>query len=261
MDWRQVESTRPPAPRVAASEVRPSIRDFTQYLGTGRAALAVIPLLARHTPLGAHSSSTDTAGDHAASLGAASPSGDVPGGNGALAALAAELDALEIPALAVATAPGAGALDDLVAVARAASAPVLRYDCVADENRLYESRLAGADAVLVPAALAGTSLPRLVSLARAIHVVCVVEVATAADSAAASAAAAPVVALAPGALALASTISPRHPLVAQEPIASAADLARLRGVVDAVLVATGGGAEGAQRIAALVEAAETEPGS
>ncbi len=46
-----------------------------------------------------------------------------------------------------------------------------------------------------------------------------------------------------------------HPLVAQEPIASAADLARLRGVVDAVLVATGGGAEGAQRIAALVEAA------
>ena len=243
MDWRQVESTRPPAPRVAASEVRPSIRDFTQYLGTGRAALAVIPLLARHTPLGAHSSSTHTAGDHA------------------LAALAADLDALEIPALAVATAPGAGALDDLVAVARAASAPVLRYDCVADENRLYESRLAGADAVLVPAALAGTSLPHLVSLARAIHVICVVEVATAADSAAASAAAAPVVALAPGALALASTVSPRHPLVAQEPIASAADLIRLRGVVDAVLIATGGGAEGAQRIAALVEAAETEPGS
>jgi len=260
MDWRQVESTRPPAPRVAASEVRPSIRDFTQHLGTGRAALAVIPLLARHTPRGAHSSSTHTAGDHAAPPGAASPSGDVPG-DGALAALAADLDALEIPALAVATAPGAGALDDLVAVARAASAPVLRYDCVADENRLYESRLAGADAVLVPAALAGTLLPRLVSLARAIHVVCVVEVATAADSAAASAAAAPVVALAPGALALASTISPRHPLVAQEPIASAADLARLRGVVDAVLVATGGGAEGAQRIAALVEAAETEPGS
>jgi indole-3-glycerol phosphate synthase len=231
MDWRHVESTRPPAPRVAASEVRPSIRDFTQYLGAGRAALAVIPLLARR----------DVIGD--------------------VAALAAELDALEIPALAVATAPDAGALDDLVAVVRAVSAPVLRYDCVIDEDRLYESRLAGADAVLVPAALAGAELPRLVSLARAIHVACVVEVATAADCAAASAAGAPVVALARGALALASTISPRRPLLAQETIATVADLGRLRGIVDAVLVATGSEAEAARRVATLVAATDTESAS
>ncbi len=236
MDWRHVESTRPPAPRVAASEVRPSIRDFTQYIGAGRTALGVIPLLVRRDAI-------------------------VGDADRDVAALAAELDALEIPALAVATAPGSGALDDLVAVARAVSAPVLRWDCVIDDDRLYESRLAGADAVFVPAALAGAELPRLVALARAIHVACVVEIATADDCAAATAAGAPVVALARGALALAATISPRYPLLAQEPISTTADLGQLRGIVDAVLVTIGADADAARGIAALVDAAAAEPAS
>ncbi len=234
MDWRLLEATREAAPRIALSEVRPSIRDFSQYLGAGRQTLGVIPLLARRDPL----------------TGAALATDDV-------AALAAALDTLEIPALAVATAPGAfaGRLADLTAVAAVASAPLLRYDCVASENRLYESRLAGADAVLVPVALAAAELPRLVALARAVHVACVAEVATRADCEAALAAGVAVIALAAGALVLAAAIPPRYPVVAQEPIAAPGDLAPLRGVVDAVLIPTGTGADPLARIVALVDAA------
>ncbi|MBI3770457.1 MAG: hypothetical protein HY271_18460 [Deltaproteobacteria bacterium] len=234
MDWRLLEATREAAPRVALSEVRPSIRDFIQYLGAGRQTLGVIPLLARRGP----------------AAGAAVAADD-------LAALAVSLDALEIPALAVTTAPGtlAGRLVDLTAVAAVASAPLLRYDCVAGENRLYESRLAGADAVLVPVALAAGELPRLVALARAVHVACVAEVATRAECEAALAAGVAVIALAAGALALAASIPLRYPVLAQEPIEAPADLAYLHGVVDAVLIPTRAGVDALARTVTLVDAA------
>jgi indole-3-glycerol phosphate synthase len=231
MDWRLLEATREAAPRVAASEVRPSIRDFAQYLGAGRQALSVIPLLAWR---GGASDSIDDVGT-----------------------LAAALDALEIPALAVATAPGAGRLAELTAVAAAVSAPVLRYDCVGGEDRLYESRLAGADAVLVPVGPAGTELTRLIALARAVHVICVAEVTSAAECERALAAGAPVIALAAGKLALAAQIPTRRPLIAQEPIDTPADLAQLCGVVDAVLVATPVEGDPLARIRCLIDAAAT----
>jgi indole-3-glycerol phosphate synthase len=229
MDWRRLNAARPPAPAIARAELRPSIRDFTQYLGAGRSTLAIVPLLHRG--------------------GAAQD----------LAAIAAALDALEIPALAVATEPSVfmGRLDDLRAVAGAASAPILRYDCVADEERLYESRAAGADAVLVPVAVAGEALARLTALARAIHVAIVAEVATAPECDAALAAGAPVVALAPGALALATQIPTRWPVLAQEPLATPADLRRLHGHADAVLLdaALFGAADPAADARAFVDAA------
>ena len=236
MDWRRLEASREAAPRVAPSEIRPSIRDFTQYLGAGRRTLGVIPLLARRDPAG----------------GGARDGAEHDG----VAALAAALDALEIPALAVATAPGpfAERLEDLRAVAAAVSAPVLRYDCVVGEDRLYESRLAGADAVLVPVALVA-ALPRLVALARAVHVTCVAEVASRADCDAAVAAGAPVLALATGALALAAALPARYPLLAQEPVGAAADLAPLHGVVDAVLVTLTADDGALARTRALVDAA------
>lgn len=234
MDWRRLEASRAAAPRVAASELRPSIRDFTQYLGAGRRAVGVIPLLLRRDP---------ASGDEL-------PLADV-------AAFARAADALEIPAVAVATAPGELGLVDLTAAAAATSAPVLRYDCVASEDRLYESRLAGADAVLVPVGVAGDVLPRLVALARAVHVVAVAEVATAAECAAAMQAGAPVLALAPGCAALAAGIPSRYPLIAHEPIATPADLARLLGVADAVLVgsAIAAAPDVLRRLEALVDAA------
>lgn len=231
MDWRRLEASREAAPPASASELRPSIRDFTQYLGAARSTLAVIPLLVR------------AAGGHARA-------GDV-------AALARALDDLEVPALAVATAPESGSLEDLAAVASAVSAPVLRWDCVAGEDRLYESRLAGADAVLIPADVAGDALPRLVTLARAIHVASLVEVRTAADVAAAVAARPPVLAVAAGALAVAAEIPSRFPVVAAEAIDGPDDLRRVYGHADAVLVAVPIGAVEVAfaRIRALVDAA------
>src|SRR5262249_55746298 len=50
MDWRRLESGRVAPPPIATSEVRPSIRDFTQHLGSGRRALAVVPLVVRRDP-------------------------------------------------------------------------------------------------------------------------------------------------------------------------------------------------------------------
>jgi indole-3-glycerol phosphate synthase len=245
MDWRRLEAARAAAPRVAASELRPSIRDFTQYLGAGRRAVGVIPLLRRRNP--------ETGGEL--------PRVDV-------AAFARAADALEIPALAIATTPGDFALDALTAVAAATSAPVLRYDCVASEDRLYESRLAGADAVLVPVAIAGDALPRLVTLACAVHVVAVAEVTTAAECAAAIHAGAPVLALGPGCSALAAEIPSRYPVlahdgsvagdrVASDSMVSPAELARFLGVADAVLVGDAilAAADPLARLEALADAA------
>jgi indole-3-glycerol phosphate synthase len=243
MDWRRIEATRERAPRAALAEVRPSIRDFTQYLGAGRGALGVIPLLVRGSGSPGHGDTPDGARDR-----------DVPAGGGDAVALARGLDDLEIPALAVATAPGSGRLDDLVAIAAAVSAPVLRWDCVADEDRLYESRRAGADAVLVPVAVAGDALAALVEKARAIHVAVVAEVATGAEVDAALAARAPVIVLASGSLDLASRVPPRFPVVAADDVSGGADLERMRGHVDAVLVATPIDAAPA-RVAGLVTAA------
>jgi indole-3-glycerol phosphate synthase len=214
MDWRRLEASRAAAPRVAASELRPSIRDFTQYLGAGRRAVGVIPLLRRRSLDGRREL----------------PLVDV-------AAFARAADALEIPAIAVATTPDDFALDALTAVAAATAAPVLRYDCVASEERLYESRLAGADAVLVPVQMAGDALPALVALARAIHVAVVAEVGTAAECAAALHSGAPVLVLAPGCTALAGEIPSRYPVIAYDAGPSSRELAAFLGVADAVLVA------------------------
>jgi len=236
MDWRRLNAARPPAPAVTRAELRPSIRDFTQYLGAGRDALGVIPLLLRRDPW----------------RGAVVAIDD-------LAACARAFDELEVPALAVATEPEAfaGRLDDLVAVAATAAAPILRYDCVADEERLYESRLAGADAVLVPVAVAGDALTRLVALARAVHVVVLAEVATRAECALALAAGAPVITLAAGALALAADVPLRWPVIAQEDLVEPADLARVLGHADAVLVGSAlfAGPDPSARARAFVDAA------
>jgi indole-3-glycerol phosphate synthase len=236
MDWHRLNGARPLAPAVTRAELRPSIRDFTQYLGVGRATLGVIPLLLRRDPRRGVSVTMDD-----------------------LTACARAFDELEVPALAVATEPEAlaGCLDDLAAVAATVAAPVLRYDCVADEERLYESRLAGADAVLVPLAVAGDALAHLVALARAIHVVVLAEVATRAECALALAAGAPVIALATGALALAADIPARWPVIAQEDVAEPAGLARLRGHADAILVggALFSGPDPSARARAFVDAA------
>jgi len=237
MDWRRLEAARAPAQPIALSEVRPSIRDFTQYLGSGRQGVALVPLIMRRDPASA----------------APTPIDD-------LAGFAAAADEEEIAALAVATEPSAfaGTLDDLRVIAGAVRAPVLRYDCVADEQRLYESRFAGADAVLVPIAVAGGALPRLVALARAIHVTVVAEIRDAGECAVALAARAPVIAVPFAARTLAARIPARVPVLAGDGIESPDDLGGLRGVVDAVLVggALVGAADPLAALARFAAAAE-----
>src|SRR5882724_5680954 len=101
----------------------------------------------------------------------------------------------EAEAAALALAPGVD-LAPLAAVARAVSIPVLRADFLAEEYRVYESRSAGADAVLLRAsALPPELLARLVQAATSTHMAACVACASAAEIARAGAARAPVVVL------------------------------------------------------------------
>jgi len=69
-----------------------------------------------------------------------------------------------------------GTLDDLVAVCAAVSLPVLRKEFIVDEYQLWESREAGADAVLlIVAALGGDALRDLFQAARGIGLGTLVE--------------------------------------------------------------------------------------
>jgi len=73
-----------------------------------------------------------------------------------------------------------GSLDDLVAVRAGVTGPLLRKEFIVDEYQLWESRLAGADAVLlIVAALDGQALSDLAQAAKGIGLGTLVEVHTA----------------------------------------------------------------------------------
>jgi indole-3-glycerol phosphate synthase len=75
-----------------------------------------------------------------------------------------------------------GSLDDLTAVRAAVGIPVLRKDFIVDEYQLWQSRSAGADAVLlIVAALDGAQLGDLLQAAKGIGLGTLVEVHTAAE--------------------------------------------------------------------------------
>ena len=152
------------APRTDARAVTPSIRSFSQAIDRQRAQVERIPLLRGSRP--------------------------------DLAAVAQALDAAEVAALAF-------SLDDppaeLAAVAGAAHAvfvPVLRADLLLEEFQIYESRAAGADAVLLHARLLpGALLDQLCAAARSTHMTACVSCDDAAEVARALAARAGVLAL------------------------------------------------------------------
>ena len=145
--------------------ITPSIRNFAHAIDRQRQALERIPLLDSRQP--------------------------------GVEEAARALDEAEAAAIAV----SGGDAEGLARVARAVSIPVLRADALAEEYRIYESRGAGADAVLLrAAAVPGEVLARLVQAASSTHMAACVECANAAEIGRATAARAPVIALAPALL-------------------------------------------------------------
>lgn len=136
-------------------DVVPSRRDFTQFVATQKQGIAVVPRLQRVNP----------------GSGASWPQLNV-------AAFARACDDAEAGALAVRTAALFGtSIDDLDTVGAAVSAPVLRDDLCLDRLHVYQSRLHGADAVLVPVRDGGAAAAReLAAVASSVHMASVVEV-------------------------------------------------------------------------------------
>ena len=70
-----------------------------------------------------------------------------------------------------------GSINDLAAVARTVSVPILRKDFVIDERQIYEARKAGADAVLLIASILDlATLRRFLGIARSLAMEGLVEV-------------------------------------------------------------------------------------
>jgi indole-3-glycerol phosphate synthase len=140
---------------LSVTEVQPSRRDFTLFVATQKEAIALIPRLKRVDP----------------ETGGAWPEIDLP-------SLARAYDEGEAAALAVSTAAwNGGSPDDLTRVSQAVGAAVLRDDLCLHASQLYDSRLRGADAVVLPVgSLADGELRELIAVARSLHMAPVLEV-------------------------------------------------------------------------------------
>lgn len=134
---------------ISIVEVTPSRRDFLLYVATQRAELAAI--------------------------GAVSPV------RAKLAARLTTLDEQELAALAVRIGDDADALPpaQLADLQSGLGTPLLRLDYLVSRAQVYQSRLSGADAVLLPALLGAEQLGELAAVAQSVHMAVVVEATTA----------------------------------------------------------------------------------
>lgn len=163
LDWEALREAKRLAARsreVPSSEIVPSRRDFTAFLGTGDRKCAPIPLFRRRDPYTGACWEWDAQ------------------------ALLPLFDEEDVPALAVTTESvfHGGRAADLRAVAPRALAPVLQDDLVIDPGGVLESRLLGADATIVPVAwLDDAELDAIVGTARSVHMAVVLAVESEAD--------------------------------------------------------------------------------
>jgi len=185
------------APRPDTRAITPSIRDFAQAIDRQRQGVEHVPLLLARRP--------------------------------GLIDVARSLDEAEVAALAFAV-DARDELSSLSAAAAAVSVPVLRCDLLLEEFQVYESRAAGADAVLLHARLLpGAQLDRLCGAARSTHMSACVACESAEEIQRAAAARAAVVALARADEQLLAAVPRRLLVLALDPAAAA------RGRVDALL--------------------------
>jgi indole-3-glycerol phosphate synthase len=209
--------------------VRPSSRDLGIAIGTGRQGLSLVIEVKRRDPF----------------EGDVRPDLD-------LARTSAELEALGVAALVVATESRywGGSRNDLVELDRRVQVPLLRHDFIFDELQLYESRRAGADAVLLrPALVQPPVLHGFLRTLASMHMSGVVLVHDRAELDAALEAGAHWIAVSnrdpvSGAIDLGRTLglAPHVPascaLLSLFGIRTAADVARLQGRVDAIGLGT-----------------------
>lgn len=131
------------------SEVTPSRRDLSSFLGRGRGDVAAIAVLRRRDPWsGATWGDLDV--EHAA----------------------AALDDAEVAAIGVSTEPISfgGRDEDVTAAAAAATAPILRDDFLLHPLEVFQSRMLGADScVAVISWMAPATLTELTRTASSLH--------------------------------------------------------------------------------------------
>jgi len=186
------------AARTDARGIAPSIRSFAQAIDRQRQAVEHVPVLA------------------------ASRAG--------LFEAARALDEAEVAAIAMTVDDAAAEVPMFARAAQAVSVPVLRCDLLLEEFQVYESRAAGADAVLLHARfLPGELLERLCGAARATHMAACVACDTPDEVQRAAAARAAVVALARPGEALFAAVPRRVLVLALDPAAA------VRGRADALL--------------------------
>ena len=113
-----------------------------------------------------------------AEIKCASPSGGIIRRNVDMAQMAGVLAGAGCVALSVLTEPYffGGTGQDIARVKTAVDIPVLRKDFIIDERQIAESKVLGADAVLLIAAVLGKDLPAFVDLAMDYHLEPLVEV-------------------------------------------------------------------------------------
>jgi indole-3-glycerol phosphate synthase len=210
---------------LTVTEVQPSRRDFTLFVATQKNGIALIPLFKRADP----------------QTGGAWPDLD-------LEVLARLDDDTEAAALAVSTAAwNGGTMADLDRVSGAVTAAVLRDDLCLHISQLYESRLHGADAVVLPVAeLAAPVLRELIAVTRSLHMAPVLEMQSAADVAAVLASGPACVGLRvtaedgfadlTSALDLARRIPKQRTVLLLSEVRRLDDLRRLEGSIDAAVV-------------------------
>ncbi|HMC33760.1 MAG TPA: hypothetical protein VKH65_05115 [Myxococcales bacterium] len=177
------------AARTDSRGVAPSIRSFGQAIDRQRQAVERVPVLAAARP--------------------------------DLAEVADALDEAEVAALAISIEHPGSELDRFAQAARAVSVPVLRCDLLLEEFQIYESRAAGADAVLLHARLlSGEQLDRLCGVARATHMAACVACETPGEVQRAAAARAAAVALRRPDEALFAAVPRRMLVVSLDPAAA-----------------------------------------